>query len=52
MKETLSVGERSAEYEHVVPNSAIREDNNGKFIFIIEEKSQRFIFIIQTTLDC
>lgn len=39
---TLSVGERSAEYEHVVPNSAIREDNKGKFIFIIEEKSTPF----------
>lgn len=39
---SLSVGERSAEYEHVVPNSAIREDNNGKFIFIIEEKSTPF----------
>lgn len=39
---SLSVGERSAEYEHVVPNSAIREDNKGKFIFIIEEKSTPF----------
>jgi len=39
---SLSVGERSAEYEHVVPNSAVREDNNGKFIFIIEEKSTPF----------
>lgn len=39
---SLSVGERSAEYEHVVPNSAVREDNNGKFILIIEEKSTPF----------
>lgn len=39
---SLSIGERSAEYEHVVPNSAIREDNNGKFILIIEEKSTPF----------
>ncbi len=38
----VSVGERSAEYEHVVPNSAIREDNNGKFILIIDEKSTPF----------
>ena len=39
---TLSVGERSAEYDFVVPNSAIREDKNGKFILIIEEKSTPF----------
>ena len=39
---TLSVGERSAEYEHVVPNSAIREDNKGKFILIIDEKTTPF----------
>ncbi len=35
----ISVGQRSAEYEFVVPNSAIREDNNGKFILIVESKS-------------
>lgn len=35
----LSVGQRSAEYELVVPNSAIREDSNGKFILIVEAKS-------------
>ena len=39
---TLSVGERSAEYDFVVPNSAIREDKNGKFILIIEEKATPF----------
>lgn len=39
---TLSVGERSAEYDFVVPNSAVREDKNGKFILIIEEKSTPF----------
>lgn len=36
---TLSVGQRSANYDYVVPNSAIREDNNGKFILIVESKS-------------
>ncbi len=36
---TLSVGQRSAEYSTIVPNSAIREDNNGKFILIVEQKS-------------
>ena len=38
----VSVGERSAEYEHVVPNSAVREDNKGKFILIIDEKTTPF----------
>ncbi len=36
---SLSVGQRSADDELVVPNSAIREDNNGKFILIVESKS-------------
>lgn len=35
----ISVGQRSSEYEFVVPNSAVREDNNGKFILIVESKS-------------
>lgn len=35
----VSVGQKSAQYDLVVPNSAIREDNNGKFILIIEAKS-------------
>lgn len=35
----ISVGQRSAEYEMVVPNSAVREDSNGKFILIVESKS-------------
>lgn len=35
----LSVGQRSSEYELVVPNSAIREDSNGKFILTVESKS-------------
>lgn len=34
----LSVGQRSANYDLIVPNSAIREDNNGKFILIVESK--------------
>ncbi|MDO4463605.1 MAG: hypothetical protein Q4C57_03530, partial [Bacillota bacterium] len=36
---SISVGQRSSEYEFVVPNSAMREDNNGKFILIVESKS-------------
>lgn len=35
---TLSVGEKSATYDCVVPNSAIRVDNNGSFLLIIREK--------------
>ncbi len=36
---SVSVGQKSAEYSLTVPNSAIREDNNGKFILIVEYKS-------------
>lgn len=36
---TLSVGSKSSNYDLVVPNSAIREDNNGKFVLIVESKS-------------
>ena len=36
----VSVAQRSGgSYEMVVPNSAIREDNNGKFVLIVESKS-------------
>lgn len=34
----LSVGQKSANYDLIVPNSAIREDNNGKFILTVESK--------------
>ncbi|MDE7270273.1 MAG: HlyD family efflux transporter periplasmic adaptor subunit, partial [Acetatifactor sp.] len=35
----VSVGQKSANYDLTVPNSAIREDNNGKFILTLETKS-------------
>ena len=35
----VSVGQKSANYDLIVPNSAIREDRNGKFILIVESKS-------------
>lgn len=35
----VSVGQKSATYDMVVPNSAIREDNNGKFVLIVEAKN-------------
>lgn len=36
---SVSVGQKSSNYDLIVPNSAIREDNNGKFILIVESKS-------------
>ncbi|MDR0944420.1 MAG: HlyD family efflux transporter periplasmic adaptor subunit [Ruminococcus sp.] len=38
----LAVGERSSEYSSVIPSSAIREDNNGKFVLACEQKSTPF----------
>ena len=35
----LTIGERGQSYDTVVPNSAIREDNNGKFVLTVEVKS-------------
>lgn len=35
----ISVGQKSANFDYTIPNSAIREDNNGKFILIVESKS-------------
>lgn len=34
----LSVGQKSANFDLIVPNSAIREDGNGKFILIVESR--------------
>ncbi len=36
---SLTIGERGQNYDAVVPNSAIREDNNGKFVLVVEAKS-------------
>ena len=35
---TVSIGQRSANYDLIVPNSAIHEDNDGKFILTVETK--------------
>lgn len=35
----ISVGQKSANFDCIVPNSAVREDNNGKFVLIVESKS-------------
>ena len=36
---SISIGQKSANYDNIVPNSAIREDNNGKFVLIVSQKS-------------
>ena len=36
---TLAVGQRSATYDTVIPNSAIRTDSNGSFVLKIEAKN-------------
>jgi len=36
---SISIGQKSAQYDIIVPNSAIREDSNGKFILIVSQKS-------------
>ncbi len=38
----VAIGQRSVNYDLIVPNSAIREDNNGKFILIVESKFAPF----------
>ncbi|MCL2052144.1 MAG: HlyD family efflux transporter periplasmic adaptor subunit [Lachnospiraceae bacterium] len=35
----ISVGQRSAQYDLTVPNSAIREDSNSKFILLVEMRN-------------
>lgn len=36
---TLSIGQRSANYDCLVPNSAIRTDANGSFVLVVTSKS-------------
>ncbi len=36
---TLAVGERSANFDSIIPNSALRTDTNGSFVFVITAKS-------------
>ena len=39
MQLNLSLGERSANYEVIVPNSAIRSDTNGDFVLVVLARS-------------
>ncbi|MFA9377718.1 MAG: HlyD family efflux transporter periplasmic adaptor subunit [Lachnotalea sp.] len=36
---SISAGNKTEKYDLIVPSSAIREDNNGKFILTVESKS-------------
>ena len=36
---TLSMGSKGQPYSTVVPNAAVREDSNGKFVLVMEAKS-------------
>lgn len=36
---TLSIGQRSANYDNLVPNSAIRSDANGSFVLVVMAKN-------------
>ena len=36
---TISVGQKSANYDIIVPNSAIKSDNNGSFVLAVQVKS-------------
>lgn len=36
---TLAIGEKGQYYDAVVPNSAIKSDNNGSFVLVVEAKS-------------
>ena len=35
----LSVGQKSAQYDTIVPNSALRSDSNGDFVLVVTSKS-------------
>ena len=36
---TLSVGQKSANYDNIVPNSSIRSDTNGSFVLVVDSKN-------------
>ena len=36
---TLSIGQKSANYDALIPLSGLREDSNGKFVYVLEAKS-------------
>ncbi len=36
---SISIGQRSQNYDTIVPNSAVRSDSNGSFVLVIVAKS-------------
>lgn len=36
---SISIGQKSESYDTLVPNSAVREDSNGKFVYVVQVKS-------------
>ena len=36
---SISVGQKSASYDLIVPNSAVKSDSNGKFVLRVDVKS-------------
>lgn len=36
---SVSVGDKNASYENTVPNTAIREDSDGKYILVVDSKA-------------
>ena len=36
---TLSIGQRSATYDAIIPKSALREDTNGSFVLVVTSRS-------------
>ncbi|MCR4617343.1 MAG: HlyD family efflux transporter periplasmic adaptor subunit [Lachnospiraceae bacterium] len=36
---TMTISSRTANYDSIVPSSAVREDNKGKFVLVVESKS-------------
>ncbi len=35
----IAVGDKNASYDYTVPNTAIREDSDGKYVLVVESKS-------------
>ena len=39
MNVDISIGQRSQNYEAIVPNSAVRSDSNGSFVLVLTTKN-------------
>ena len=36
---TLSIGQKSANYDALIPLSGLREDSNGKFVYVLDKSA-------------